>query len=149
MIEPQWLPQPPPQPPPWLSAPSSVEKDEPQPHDLTAFGLLIRKPPPWSESSKSIDAPSRYWWLPMSTITFTPSPSNTRSSEVAGSSAICIPYERPEQPPPATNTRTPWKVPPVCSMMDLISAAALSLNVTMSSLLLRDKFKAHRTLRPS
>src|SRR5690349_12870737 len=69
----------------------------------------------------------------MSTITLTPSASNTRSSAVAGSSAICIPYERPEQPPPATKTRMPWNVPPFCSMMFLISAAALSLKVTIGT----------------
>src|SRR6185503_6949643 len=111
------------------AAASSVAKDEPQPHDFTAFGLLILKPPPWSESSKSIDAPVRYWWLFTSTMTFTPPDSKTRSSEVAGSSAICIPYESPEQPPPATNTRMPSNVPPFCSMMVRISLAAFSLRL--------------------
>src|SRR4051812_42356457 len=47
-------------------------KEEPQPHEATAFGLSIVNPPPMPVSLKSISTPYKYLALSASTTTFNP-----------------------------------------------------------------------------
>src|SRR5499427_4342646 len=82
-----------------------TEKLVPHPQDAVAIGLLIRNDEPIRSSTKSICAPAMYCTETGSTRTVAPSRASTRSS-----SALAITrsnrYWNPEQPPPATLTRS-------------------------------------------
>ena len=80
-----------------------IENDVPQPQALETLGLSITKRAPISSSLKSIVAPDRNGSETLSTTTFCPSLSRTRSSSAGASSLMS--YWNPEHPPPSTATR--------------------------------------------
>src|ERR1700730_11254284 len=82
-----------------------TEKLVPQPQDAVATGLLIRKAEPIRSWTKSIPPPAMYCTETGSTSTVAPSRASTRSSSAWAVTKSNL-YWNPEQPPPATLTRS-------------------------------------------
>src|SRR6266853_5821817 len=85
--------------------PGHTEKLVPHPQDAVATGLLIRNEDPIRSSTKSISAPAMYCTETGSTSTVAPSWASTRSSSAWAVTQSNL-YWNPEQPPPATLTRS-------------------------------------------
>src|SRR5882672_9109935 len=88
-----------------LVGPGHSEKLVPHPQDAVASGLLIRNEDPIRSSTKSISAPAMYCTDTGSTSTVAPSWASTRSSSARAVTQSNL-YWNPEQPPPATLTRS-------------------------------------------
>src|SRR5215470_8241078 len=82
-----------------------TEKLVPHPQDAVATGFLIRNDDPIRSSTKSISAPAMYCTETGSTSTVAPSWASTRSSSARAVTQSNL-YWKPEQPPPATLTRS-------------------------------------------
>src|SRR5262249_46323129 len=111
-----------------LSWPDHTEKLVPQPQDAVATGFLIRNEDPIRSSTKSISAPAMYCTDTGSTSTVAPSRASTRSSSARAVTQSNL-YWNPEQPPPATLTRS---IEPGGSVLRIsrIRRAARSVNAT-------------------
>src|SRR5512135_2712596 len=91
-----------------------AENEEPQAHELVAFGFSNLKPEPFRLSTKSTVTPLSSGAEKGSTSSLTEPHSTTTSSSAACSSRL-MPYWNPEQPPPemamrrpATGPAAPW-----------------------------------------